>query len=139
MNITDAVTRADNLVSKYEKYITNEEKKEKGKSPDKFMDAYEGLVERITDLTLRSEAINQEKNRAQKAAQYAELRRAKAALLSEDLPALEKLVKKGKKITPETINDRASKASPLAALQMCGSSDETQSCKPARAGMPMGI
>ncbi len=66
------------------------------------MDAYEGLVERITDLTLvrctpmhisstftltvrkavktlpahlqRSEAINQEKNRAQKAAQYAELR-----------------------------------------------------------------
>jgi hypothetical protein len=66
------------------------------------MDAYEGLVEKITDLTLvrrplpllcvrahacynelpsdiqkpmqKSEAINQEKNRAQKAAQYAELR-----------------------------------------------------------------
>ncbi|CAK0785050.1 hypothetical protein CVIRNUC_008255 [Coccomyxa viridis] len=109
MNITDAVTRADALVSKYEKYTTNEEKKEKGKLTDKFIEAFEGLVEKVTDLTLRSEAINQEHNRAQKAAQYAELRRAKAALLSEQLVALEKLVRKGKKVTPEIINDRLSK------------------------------
>ena len=87
---------------RYEKYTTDEEKKDRGKNTDKFMDAYEGLVEKITDLTLvrrplplpcvrahaccnelpsdiqkpmqKSEAINQEKNRAQKAAQYAELR-----------------------------------------------------------------
>ena len=46
-------------------------------------------------------------------------RRAKAALLSEDLPALEKLVKKGKKITPEMINDRASKVSLLQPCKHC--------------------
>ncbi len=38
-------------------------------------------------------------------------RRAKAALLSEDLATLDKLVKKGKKITTEIVNDRISKAS----------------------------
>ena len=40
-------------------------------------------------------------------------RRAKAALLSEHLLALEKLVRKGKKVTPEIINDRLSKAGPF--------------------------
>ena len=40
-------------------------------------------------------------------------RRAKAALLSEHLVALEKLVRKGKKVTPEIINDRLSKAGPF--------------------------
>ena len=46
-----------------------------------------------------------------------ERRRAKAALLIEDLPALEKQVKKGKKLTPEVVNDRASKVKSLATLQ----------------------
>ena len=49
-------------------------------------------------------------------------RRAKAALLSEQLVALEKLVKKGKKVTPEIINDRLSKAGPF--LE-CNSADTT--------------
>ena len=44
--------------------------------------------------------------------QLSDFRRAKVALLSEDLPALEKLVKKGKKVTPEVITDRASKVWP---------------------------
>ena len=44
-------------------------------------------------------------------------RRAKAALLTEDLPALERLVKKGKKVTPEVITDRASKVWLKRALQ----------------------
>ena len=87
---------------RYEKYTADEERTDRSKSTDKFMDAYEDLVEKITDLALvrrplplicirahaccnelpcdtqkpmqKSEAINQEKNRAQKAAQYAELR-----------------------------------------------------------------
>jgi len=95
---------------RYEKYTTDVEKKDRSKSTDKFMEAYEGLVEKVTDLTLvrasrtlpssyltaqskvfgynidaavqhnpflslqKSEAIHREKNRAQKASQYAELR-----------------------------------------------------------------
>ena len=39
---------------RYEKYTTKEEKKEKGKLTDKFMEAFEGLVEKVTDLTLVS-------------------------------------------------------------------------------------
>ncbi len=35
-------------------------------------------------------------------------------LLAEELPKLEKLVKKGKKLTPEIIEDRLQKASHLA-------------------------
>lgn len=37
--------------SRYEKYTADEEKKE-SKSADKFMDSYEGLLEKVTDLTL---------------------------------------------------------------------------------------
>lgn len=37
-------------------------------------------------------------------------RREKAVLLTEELPKLEKLVKKGKKLTPEIIEDRLQKA-----------------------------
>lgn len=59
-------------------------------------------------------------------------RRAKAALLSEDLPALEKQVKKGKKLTPEVLNDRASKVVPLAILQAIGYSDQMRSCRPVK-------
>ncbi|CAL8463075.1 g2609 [Coccomyxa elongata] len=60
-------------------------------------------------MSQKSEGIGQEKNRAVKAAQNAELRREKGLLLTEELPKLEKLVKKGKKVTQEIIDDRLSK------------------------------
>lgn len=37
---------------RYEKYTTDVEKKDRSKSTDKFMEGYEGLVEKVTDLTL---------------------------------------------------------------------------------------
>ena len=51
-------------------------------------------------------------------------RRDKAFLLMEELPKLEKLVKKGKKLTPEIIEDRQQKArlslSSHSAVDACG-------------------
>lgn len=37
---------------RYEKYTTDVEKKDRSKSTDKFMEAYETLVEKSTDLAL---------------------------------------------------------------------------------------
>ncbi|BDA47942.1 Syntaxin-71 [Coccomyxa sp. Obi] len=98
MNVGDVVGRADALLKKYEKYTVEDDKKDKEKSNDRFMDAYTEMVDRVNELNLKSEGISQEKNRAVKAAQNAELRREKGLLLTEELPKLEKLVKKGKKV-----------------------------------------
>jgi hypothetical protein len=60
----------------------------------------------------KAEEIAQEKNRALKAAMNAELRKSKAFLLEDAVPKLEKLVKKGKGLTTERIQDRLQKVGP---------------------------
>ncbi|EIE27389.1 hypothetical protein COCSUDRAFT_39074 [Coccomyxa subellipsoidea C-169] len=109
MSISDVLIRTDALLDKYGKYTAEDEAKNKEKSNDRFMDAYTDMVDRVNELSLRAEAIGQEKNRALKASQNAELRREKGLLLSEELPKLEKLVKKGKKVTQEIVDDRLGK------------------------------
>ena len=61
------------------------------------------------ELPQKAEEIAQEKNRALKAAMNAELRKSKAFLLEDAVPKLEKLVKKGKGLSTERIQERLQK------------------------------
>ncbi|KAK9842232.1 hypothetical protein WJX81_001822 [Elliptochloris bilobata] len=64
------------------------------------------VLERINELTLKSDENGAEKSRAIKATLNAELRRAKAALLEDQVAKLDKLVRKGKSVTQETVASR---------------------------------
>lgn len=57
----------------------------------------------------KAEEVAQEKNRALKAAMNAELRKTKASMLEVEVPALAKLVKKGKNLSQERIQERLNK------------------------------
>eukprot|EP00884_Botryococcus_braunii_P019043 jgi/Botrbrau1/5822/Bobra.0366s0008.1 len=109
MNISDFISRTDAILTKYEKYIAEKKEKDHGKGSDPFMDAYSDLLEKINELSLKADDISKEKNRALKASLNAELRRAKALLAENELRKLEKLLKKGKGVTQEIIDDRLSK------------------------------
>eukprot|EP00891_Asterochloris_glomerata_P008955 jgi/Astpho2/8955/e_gw1.00133.122.1_t len=105
MSLGDIVSRTEVIYKKYEKYVADKPERLE-KSNDPFLDEFQSLVTRVNELTLKADEIAAEKNRAQKAAMNAELRRAKGALMAEDVPKLEKLLKKGKNVTPQVIADR---------------------------------
>ena len=71
----------------------------------------------------KAEEIAQEKNRALKAAMNAELRKAKTAMVEETVPALEKLVKKGKGVTKERMEERVHKVRGAAGRGQAGPDD----------------
>ncbi|KAK9829335.1 hypothetical protein WJX72_005237 [[Myrmecia] bisecta] len=108
MNVADIVQRSDIVLKKYEKYLVEKDTKKEHKSQDPFLDEYANLLERVNELNLKADEISNEKNRALKATLNAELRRAKGVLL-EEVPKLEKLMKKGKHVTAEVMDDRAAK------------------------------
>ncbi|KAK9865189.1 hypothetical protein WJX84_002251 [Apatococcus fuscideae] len=113
MSVADLLTRSDLVYKKYEKYLGEKEPKKHEKSLDPFMDEYTSFVERINELNLKAEETANEKNRALKAALNAELRQAKQMLLEQELPKIEKLVRKGKNVTKEVIDDRTAKIAQL--------------------------
>lgn len=60
----------------------------------------------------KADEVAQEKNRALKAAMNAELRKAKAFLMEDSVPKLAKMVKKGKNLTQQKIDERLRKVGP---------------------------
>ena len=122
-----------------------------------YVDTQSMLIRFRRDALQRAATIGEEKNRALKAAQNAELRcstnrallagtsaqhvrcqanggpasrRAKGQVLTEELPRLEKLVRRGKKLTEEVIHDRLAKACAHSCLllQRCTAALVLDSC-----------
>ncbi|GAB4818942.1 hypothetical protein N2152v2_005988 [Parachlorella kessleri] len=114
MSCTELITRSDAILKKYERWI-GDPQQQREKTDDPFMDEYMNVMDRVQDLNLKAEEIAQEKNRALKAAMNAELRKSKAFLLEDAVPKLEKLVKKGKGLSTERIQERLQKLDELRA------------------------
>lgn len=111
-SLGDITLRTDLLVKKYEKYVVADPKKDvekgKGRSTDAFSELYEEIFADVQELNTKAEEISKEKNRARVAEKNAQLRRAKASILQNDIPKLQRMVKKGKKVSPEIIEERNS-------------------------------
>mmetsp|Transcript_35692 Transcript_35692/g.101030 ORF Transcript_35692/g.101030 Transcript_35692/m.101030 type:complete len:287 (+) Transcript_35692:103-963(+) len=111
-SLGDITLRTEALCRKYEKYAApnNDKQKdlEKGRKrgTDVFAEMYEEVFADVQALNEKADEISREKNRAAVAEQNAQLRRAKAAILQTDIPKLQKIVKRGKKITREMIAER---------------------------------
>lgn len=112
-NISELISRTDRILTKYDKYDANKalERRIAGsrnKSGDPFMDEWLRVMDDIQALALKSEEVAQEKNRAQKAAMNAEIRRGKAHLRENSIPHLQQLIHT-KGATQDLIDDRLSK------------------------------
>jgi len=109
-SLGDISLRTNVLCKKYEKYVVTDQKKdvEKGKarSTDAFSDLYEEIFADVQALNTKAVEIAQEKNRARVAEKNAQLRRAKASILQNDIVKLQRMVKKGKKVSKEMVAER---------------------------------
>mmetsp|Transcript_33638 Transcript_33638/g.79844 ORF Transcript_33638/g.79844 Transcript_33638/m.79844 type:complete len:286 (-) Transcript_33638:56-913(-) len=111
-NLGDIAIRTEALCKKYDKYVVVELKdrgqngpKNKGKA-DIFSETYEKVFHDVQALSERAESISAEKNRAAIAEANAQLRRAKQAILQDDIPKLQKLLKKGRDVTRDIVKER---------------------------------
>ena len=112
MTSAEALTRVVAILNKYDKYDTSEEKKKnadkdgKPRPEDAFGVAYMTVEEDLHALHEKADAVREEQDRATVATMNAELRRAKNALLTVDVPKLAKLAKKGKGLKKADVDVR---------------------------------
>eukprot|EP00879_Flechtneria_rotunda_P007473 GHRR01007839.1.p1 GENE.GHRR01007839.1~~GHRR01007839.1.p1 ORF type:complete len:246 (+),score=91.72 GHRR01007839.1:198-935(+) len=106
MSLFDVQQRADALLKKYEKYDKPMEKRRQTKGDDPFTEEMEMLQAQIDDLNKQAEETATEKNRAIVATRNADIRKAKQALLTDSVQALQKVKKKGKGVNKAIIEDR---------------------------------
>ena len=113
MTSAEALTRVVAILNKYDKYDTSEEKKKedeknkKGPRPeDAFGVAFAMLEEDLRALQEKAESVKEETDRAAAATSNAEIRRAKNAIMTTDIPKLAKLAKKGKGLKKADVDAR---------------------------------
>lgn len=113
MSLADVILRSDTILKKYEKYEGGLQQRER--TDDIWEDEYMLMLDKVQDLNLKAEQISVEKNRAQKAAMNAELRRSKAVMLEQGLPLLMQLARgeKKQKLSPSAVEDRMRKIEEL--------------------------
>ncbi|KAL6845273.1 hypothetical protein ACP4OV_024768 [Aristida adscensionis] len=114
MSVIDILTRVDAICQKYDKYDADRLNGANVAGEDPFARLYASVDAEITECLEKAEAVKQEKNRAAVVALNAEIRRAKAKLLEEDLPKLQKLaLKKVKGLSKEELATRSDLVSAL--------------------------
>jgi len=106
LNLAAISLRSQQLVARYGKYESNDEERRLLRSDDPFEAELMSIRNQVDQLNQRSEEIAKEENQAARAAGYAELRRAKANLLTSEVPRLSRVIKKGKGVTPQVIQMR---------------------------------
>uniref|UniRef100_A0A8R7P7M1 Uncharacterized protein n=1 Tax=Triticum urartu TaxID=4572 RepID=A0A8R7P7M1_TRIUA len=94
MTVIDILTRVDAICQKYDKYDAEKLNGANVAGEDPFARLYGSVDAEISQCVEKAEAARQEKNRATVVALNAEIRRAKAKLLEEDLPKLQRLALK---------------------------------------------
>jgi len=105
MSIFDVNSRLDALIKKYEKYdATFKERKEYKDDP--FMEEHDDIEMQVEQLMAKSEEVAAEQNRAIAASMNAEIRKAKAAMLTTGVEGLQKKLKKGKNVTKTIVEAR---------------------------------
>uniref|UniRef100_A0A452ZTM8 Uncharacterized protein n=1 Tax=Aegilops tauschii subsp. strangulata TaxID=200361 RepID=A0A452ZTM8_AEGTS len=108
MTVIDILTRVDAICQKYDKYDAEKLNGANVAGEDPFARLYGSVDAEISQCVEKAEAARQEKNRATVVALNAEIRRAKAKLLEEDLPKLQRLaLKKVKGLTKEELATRS--------------------------------
>ena len=90
---------------RYEKYdATFKERKEYKDDP--FMEEHDDIEMQVEQLMAKSEEVAAEQNRAIAASMNAEIRKAKAAMLTTGVEGLQKKLKKGKNVTKTIVEAR---------------------------------
>ncbi|CAG9463850.1 unnamed protein product [Pedinophyceae sp. YPF-701] len=113
VNLSTISLRSKQLIGKYSKYDVDHTKERLLNSDDPFMSELHMIRTQIDHLNQRAVEVSAEQNQAAKATGYAELRRAKNNLTTIEVPRLQKLLKKGRGITPQMVQQRTVQISQL--------------------------